>query len=105
MSRIQITPVQEFRVREISAYGIAAQGRAELIAHLSGKRLTRDQAIRAYCYDCMGYFEDGKADCKQADCPLRPFMPYKTLNNVAVGLVQPSPEKNAGVSDSSTQHG
>ena len=89
------------KLRDINRYGIAAQGRSELIAHHKGKHLTRDEAIRAYCYGCMGYYTDGKADCQQADCPLHPFMPYKTLNNVPTAPVQPLPEKNVGFPDSS----
>lgn len=82
-------------IREIEKWGIAAQGRSEIIAHLSGIRLTRDRAIRAKCYDCMGYFADGKDDCRQADCPLYPFMPYSQANNIPVGSVQDMPEKNS----------
>jgi len=80
-------------IREIEKYGIAAQGRSEYIAHLSGKRLTRDRAIRAKCYDCMGYFADGKVDCEQTNCPLYPFMPYTLTKRVPVGSVQSMPEK------------
>jgi len=95
------SPAAAQRLCDIKRYGIAAQGRAELNAHVKGKHLTRDKAIRAFCYDCMGYFEDGKADCKQIDCPLYRFMPYKMSNNVLAGLVQLLPEKNASVPDSS----
>jgi len=62
---------------EITRNGKKAKGRIELIRHLKGNKITRDQAIRAKCYDCMGYFADGVQDCEVAECSLYPFMPYK----------------------------
>lgn len=56
--------------------GISARGRAELIKFYSGRRVTPLQAVKAKCYDCMGYYVDGKRDCGQVDCPLYRFMPY-----------------------------
>jgi hypothetical protein len=52
------------------------QGKMELLDHLKGKKLTQREAIKANCYDCMGYYDDGAQDCKDPICPLRPFMPY-----------------------------
>lgn len=72
----------------------AAQGRAELIAHLEGKRLYASKAIKAYCFSCMGYFEDGKADCRDPECPLYPFMPYSQKKNVPADQLAHLPEKN-----------
>lgn len=57
--------------------GIKARGKNELIKHLSGERLTRNQAILARCYDCTGRYADGKYSCDIPDCPLYDFMPYK----------------------------
>jgi hypothetical protein len=56
--------------------GILARGRNELKKHLNGGRLTFKQAILAKCYDCMGFYADGKADCAIPECPLYPVMPY-----------------------------
>lgn len=53
-----------------------AKGKNELLKHLAGDRLTLKQAIQSKCYECNGYYVDGKADCKMPDCPLYPFMPY-----------------------------
>ena len=61
--------------------GISAKGKNELIKHLTGKRLTRGQAILAKCYDCMGGFNDGKQDCEITECSLYPFMPYRKQIN------------------------
>ena len=50
-------------------------GQKDLINHLSGKRLTQRESIRAKCYDCNGMGEVG--DCIDEDCPLHPYSPYK----------------------------
>jgi hypothetical protein len=67
----------ELQINEIEAHDLAARGRRELIFHLNGKSLQRGQAITAKCYDCMGYYADGKLDCLIPACPLHGFMPYK----------------------------
>ena len=38
---------------------------------------TRAASILAHCWQCLGYYEDGKTDCENVKCPLYPFMPYK----------------------------
>lgn len=65
------------KMQDIKQYGKTAQGRKELLKHLSGKKLTFKQAIYARCFDCVGYYADGKIDCDMPECPLYPFMPYK----------------------------
>jgi hypothetical protein len=65
-------------------FGIAAKGCGELIAHTEGRILTRNQAIRAKCYDCMGGYTDGKGDCEIPRCPLYGFMPYRKTDLKAV---------------------
>jgi hypothetical protein len=40
-----------------------------------GRCLSPKQLIRAYCYDCMGFFEDGVSDCNNVKCPLYAYMP------------------------------
>ena len=57
------------KIKSIRQYGKQAKGQRNLINHLEGKRLTMQQAIHAKCYECMGYFADGKLD-------LHKFMPY-----------------------------
>ena len=56
--------------------GKQAQGKNEYIKYLEGGKLTLRQAVKGKCYDCMGYYEDGKVDCVLPDCPLYPFMPF-----------------------------
>lgn len=40
------------------------------------KPLSPKQAIRAFCADCMGNFEDGLKDCNNPRCPLYPHQAY-----------------------------
>lgn len=63
----------------IKKHGTRAKGQQELIRHLGGKRLTRSQAIKAKCYDCMGYYADSPQDCLNETCPLYAYMPYSKL--------------------------
>ena len=62
---------------EITRNGKSAQGKRELLKHLDGKKLTLRQAVAAKCYDCCGYYQDGKIDCDLISCPLHGFMPYR----------------------------
>lgn len=57
--------------------GGSFRGKGELLKHLSGDIISARQAIVAKCYECMGYYADGKQDCKMPDCPLYPWMVYK----------------------------
>lgn len=54
-----------------------SSGKRFLLKHLRGGTLTRDQAIKAKCADCSGYYIDGRIDCELRECPLYPFTPYK----------------------------
>jgi hypothetical protein len=53
-----------------------AQGCKEFKKHVRGDRLTVKQMALAKCYDCSGYYQDGKIDCQIPDCPLYPLSPY-----------------------------
>jgi hypothetical protein len=64
------------RIKNIRKYGKTARGQKELFKHLSGQKLTFKQAIYARCYDCTGYYADGKVDCNMPHCSLHPFMAY-----------------------------
>jgi hypothetical protein len=52
-------------------------GRKEYLKYLQSKKITRDEAIAAQCYVCMGYYRDGREDCKIETCPLYPFSPSR----------------------------
>ena len=64
--------------------GKVRAGRKDLIDFLEGKRLTQNQAIRAKCYDCMGFYDDEARDCQGTTCPLYPFMPFNPNRQSAV---------------------
>ena len=66
----------ENRYEWVNDNGTMAKGKAELLKHLSGERVTYKEAIAAKCYECEGYFADGKEDCGIDTCPLYGFMPY-----------------------------
>ena len=51
-------------------------GRAEYIKHLQGKRLTRDQAIRAKCFECVG--GEDTAPCAIPHCSLTAFCQWNS---------------------------
>jgi hypothetical protein len=65
-------------------HGTEAHGRNELIRYLERGKLTLRDAVLAKCYECCGYYADGKSDCKMADCPLYGFMPYRAAGKSAM---------------------
>ena len=63
---------------QLTAHGSRFQGRGELIQFLKGFRITRNEAIKAKCYDCMGFYDQAQdKDCNNTTCPLYPYMPYR----------------------------
>lgn len=64
------------QVAQIKEIGKLAQGRRQMLKHLEGGKNTRDGAIKAFCYYCMGYCADEIRDCETPGCPLYPFNPY-----------------------------
>ena len=54
--------------------GKKRRGQGELIKHLNGVKITRQQAIRAKCYDCNGMGES--KECDVEECSLLPYSPY-----------------------------
>ena len=63
-------------LKTIEKYGMKAQGKKELMKYLYGERTTQRGMILAKCYDCMGFYSDGRVDCLMPTCPLYPLMPY-----------------------------
>ena len=60
------------------------KGKNQYADFKKGLRLTHKQAILAKCYECMGFFEDGKRDGCGHNCPLYQFYPCKGKNSVSV---------------------
>ena len=50
-------------------------GKTDLINYLLGATITRNQAIKAKCFDCNGMGDTG--ECEMEHCPLYPFSPYR----------------------------
>jgi hypothetical protein len=65
-------------IERIEKNGMKAQGKTELLNYLNGKPLSARAAIKAHCYDCMGFYADGRNDCELIKCSLYPFMPYSS---------------------------
>lgn len=65
------------KINDIEKFGKKARGKGELLKYLGGARISALQTILAKCYECMGYYIDGKNDCKVPLCPNYPKMPYR----------------------------
>jgi hypothetical protein len=64
------------KLKSIRQHGKVSRGQKELVKHLEGHSLTLRQAVYARCYDCCGFYADGKNDCRLPGCSLYPFMAY-----------------------------
>ena len=60
-----------------------AKGNNLIKIYLDGGILTIMESIHAKCADCMGYYVDGRVDCKVPTCPLYPFMFYNKRKRTA----------------------
>ncbi len=63
-------------IEEIEKYGIQAAGRTECLKIHRGEKVSLSAAVKAKCYECMGYYQDGKADCECPTCELYAWMPF-----------------------------
>jgi hypothetical protein len=52
-------------------------GKREYIQFLKGEYISQGSRIKAKCYDCMGFFEDGAVSCCNTKCPLFARSPYR----------------------------
>jgi hypothetical protein len=77
------------RAEEVEEYGGSFKGNKEYKQYLAGERLTVRQMAIAKCYDCMGYYSDGKEDCQISSCPLYPLMPYRSGDKYASRILTP----------------
>lgn len=71
-------------ISQIKEFGKECQGKKEYIKFLQGEPVNRTAAIKAKCYDCCGFFEDGRVDCQDPTCPLYPYFPYSSDKSQAV---------------------
>ena len=70
------------KIDDVLKNGKTAIGQIEFIDILYGDTLQSKNKIKAYCYDCMGWYIDGKVDCRNTLCPLYPDMPYNSLGQM-----------------------
>jgi hypothetical protein len=78
--------------------GVGSKSLGRYIA--TGEQLTKTNAIKAKCSECMVNYIDGRYDCEITACPLHPFMPYRgkkakiETNLVESGVVVATPFRN-----------
>jgi len=68
---------REQLIAEIEKHGTQSSGKNALLKYLRGETIHRSAAVKAKCFECCGYYADGRVDCENNDCPLYPFMPYR----------------------------
>ena len=71
----------------IKKHGSTARGKRELITFLRGESLTMKESILANCYECTGFYMDGRRDCEVEGCAFHVFMPYRKGGAVKVRKV------------------
>lgn len=55
-------------------------GKSDLLKHLNGEQLTRAQAIRAKCYECVG--GEDIQPCDVTACPLTSFCQWNRAKKI-----------------------
>jgi hypothetical protein len=68
---------REKLISEIEKHGTQSSGKNAMLKYLKGETIHRAAAVKAKCFDCCGYYADGRFDCENNDCPLYPYMPYR----------------------------
>jgi hypothetical protein len=77
------------KIVAVKQYGAKAIGKKSLLKHLRGEKIGRGAAIRAKCYECMGFYADGKVSCLIPSCPLYGFMPYRHIPAIEISERRP----------------
>lgn len=65
------------KIKDIKSYGISAIGRKEYLKILNGEHASYKERCIAMCYECMGFYADGRETCTDEICPLYMIMPYR----------------------------
>lgn len=65
-----------------------SSGIKHLRRYLRGEKLTQGQAVKAKCCECSCYYEDGAVSCRNPECPLYPWMPYKGMRTTASPITE-----------------
>jgi hypothetical protein len=64
------------RKKDVTLLGMVSSGRTNYLKYLDGNKIGLKGAVLSKCFDCMGYYIDGRNDCGIPECPLYPWMPY-----------------------------
>lgn len=64
-------------------------GKNDYLNFLEGKRITRDQAIKAKCYSCI--CGEDTEPCNVHDCPLTLFCQWNKVKGLAVAVAYIKP--------------
>lgn len=67
----------EKKKHEVTMKGKKSGGMTNYLKYLSGRKIGLKGAVLAKCFDCCGFYADGRMDCKIQDCPLYPWQPYR----------------------------
>ena len=67
--------IRDKELLESAKSGPRRKGKKELVAYLEGGVLTRNQAIKAKCFDCDGMGDTG--ECEIVSCALFLYSPFK----------------------------
>ncbi len=67
---------REALIKEVEEKGSNSAGKKEYLKFLRGEQISLKESQRAKCYDCMAWFIDGRADCKDVNCPSYPYFIY-----------------------------
>ena len=67
----------EEKIRWVQKWGNHRRGRKELLSYLRANPITRAEAIRAHCYECLGYGSEDK--CVDNRCALYHFSQFAPI--------------------------
>jgi hypothetical protein len=84
--------------KDVETNGISARGRKEIIAFCNGEKNSAVGAIKAHCYECLGFYDSGggSRDCENPVCPLYPFMPYSETRQKKPNYMTEDDRKKVG---------
>jgi len=75
------------KLEQVKEMGGHVRGRNDYIRFLKGEKLTLSERILANCYECNGFYADGRADCECDSCP---FYEVNPCNPAKVAFRAPS---------------
>jgi len=97
---------REALIKEVAEKGSNSVGKKEYLKFLRGEPISVRESQRAKCYDCMAWFIDGRADCKDLNCPSYPYFIYnktdtsqrkrKNINPTWLGKVHENADEEVG---------